>query len=321
MRKLISFLKEKNRLILMVTSISILVLLLISPVDASVNNWEFSPQEPICGDTISIEGNASPEEKVDVFVTFEKTVPVSSGKFEYILEDVKIPGGLNNLFKVEAMGAKNLNVRVKVLVWVTKSSEASGDTATVSQSNVPPGTYMIKIDGDAAEGVSEVNLKITAFQRIDADSSGVFSYSYNTKAVPSGDFEIKVGEITKKLTIQSERDTDSNSDSSSDLNPDSSPSSSSSRKTKYSPSSENKSSLLPDNKSSPESVASKTLEKENNSEILTPDKNLEKKKTQVHASEENIQKHNFLGPSLDKFYLLIGMGVGVLILIIYLRKK
>ena len=176
------------------------ITVLEKPVPAS--DWEFSPQEPVSGDILNINGSASPGEKVDVFVTFEKTVPVSEGKFEYNLKDVKIPEGFNNFFTVEARGAENLNVRVKMVLWVTKSSEASGDTATVSQSNVPSGTYKIKIDGDAGEGVSEVNLKITAFQRIKADSNGDFSYSYNTKAVPPGDFEIKVGGITKEITIK-----------------------------------------------------------------------------------------------------------------------
>ena len=176
------------------------ITVLEKPVPAS--DWEFFPQEPVSGETLNINGNASPEEKVDVFVTFEKTVPVPKGKFEYNLKDVKIPEGFNNFFTVEARGAENLNVRVKMVIWVTKSSEASGDTATVSQSNVPSGTYKIKIDGDAGEGVSEVNLKITAFQRIKADSNGDFSYSYNTKAVPPGDFEIKVGGITKEITIK-----------------------------------------------------------------------------------------------------------------------
>jgi len=321
--KLTNFLRKRNRLALMVTSISILLLLLIFPAAASVNNWEFSPQEPVCGDTISIKGNASPEEKVDVFVTFEKTVPVSSGKFEYILEDVKIPGGFNNFFKVEAKGAKNLNVKVKVVVWVTKSSEASGDTVTVSQSSVPPGTYTIKIDGDSEEGISNVDLKITAFQGIEADSNGDFSYSYNTKAVPSGDFEIKVGDIMKIITIQSEIGSSSNSDSdkNSNSNSDSSSASSSSKKTNFSPSAENKSSLLSETKPSPESVASETPEKENNSETLTPDKNLGEKEAYVQTSGENVQKHEFFGSSVDKFYLLTGMGAGVLILIIYLRRK
>ena len=80
------------------------------------------------------------------------------------MKEIKIPEGLNNFFTVEAEGAKNLNVRVKKVIWVTKSSEASGDTAIVSQSNVPPGTYKIKIDGNAEKRVPKVNLNITASQ-------------------------------------------------------------------------------------------------------------------------------------------------------------
>ena len=166
MQKLINFFRRGKELTFIIASLSILVLLLISPVTASVSDWEFSPQKPVSGDTLNIKGSASPGEKIDVFVDFEKTVPVSEGKFEYILEDVKIPEGFNNFFKVEASGAKNLNVGVKMGVWITKRSEASGNTAVVSQSNVPPGTYQMRIDGDAGEGASEVNLNIEAFQKI-----------------------------------------------------------------------------------------------------------------------------------------------------------
>jgi hypothetical protein len=297
----------------MVTSLSILILVLISPASASVYSWDFSPQEPVCGDIISIKGNASPEENVDVFVTFEKTVPVSSGKFEYILEDVKIPEGLNNRFTVEARGAKNLNVRVKIIIWVTKHSKASGNVATVSQSNVPPGNYIIKIDGDAAEGTSNVDLRITAFQGIKADSKGDFSYSYNTKAVPCGDFEIKVGDIKKKVTIQPESNSDSTSHSSSI--------SWSPGKTGYSSSKENKSALLTENKTSKEPTASAILEEKNGSKTLTPEKDLEEKKIQAHPSEKSTQKSEFFTSFVDKFYLLIGMGAAILILIIYSRRK
>lgn len=338
MYKLTNFRKKRDRLAFMITSLSILFLLLISPATASVNSWEYFPQEPVCGDTISIKGGASPGENVDVFVTFEKTVPVSSGKFEYTLEDVKIPGGLNNRFTVEARGAKKLNVRVKMVIWVTKSSEASGGTATVSQSSVPPGTYMIKIDGDANEGISNVDLKITAFQGIESDSNGDFSYSYNTKAVPSGDFEIKVGDITKKVTIQPEGNSDSTSDSSSTSLPSakkvtiqpegnsdstsySSSTSSSSTKTGSSLSKENGSTLLPENKTSREPTTSATLEEKNDSKILTPEKDLEEKKIQAQPSEKSTQKSGFFGSFVDKYYLLIGMVAALLILILYSRRK
>ncbi|MGI5945315.1 MAG: hypothetical protein ACOX7X_11355, partial [Methanosarcina flavescens] len=210
-----NFTNKMKTLVYIVVVLSIFVLVVTSPAAASVNNWEFSPQEPVRGDTINIKGSASPGEEVGVYVTFDKTVPVSGGKFEYILEDVKIPGGLDNFFTVEARGAKNLNVRVKMVVWITKSSEASGETVTVSQSNVPPGTYDIKIDGEAKKGISNVNLKIKAFQKIKADSNGELGYSYNTKAIPPGDFEIKVGEITKTVTIKSGENSGSNTDSSS----------------------------------------------------------------------------------------------------------
>ena len=201
MKKSIKSFKRRKELAFITASLSILVLLSISSAAASVSDWEFTPQKLVSGDILNIKGSASPGEKIDVLVNFEKTVPISGGKFEYVLEEVKIPEGFNNCFKVEATGAKNLNVRTKMLVWLTKSSEASGNTAIVSQSRVPPGTYTIKIDGDA-EGVSEVNLKITAFQGIEADSNGDFIYSYNTTAIPPGDFEMKVGGITKGITVQ-----------------------------------------------------------------------------------------------------------------------
>lgn len=279
-----------------------------SPAAASVNSWEFSPQEPVCGDTISVEGNASPGEKVGLFVTFEKTIPVSEGKFEYTLEGVEIPWGLDNLFTVETRGVKNLNVRVKTIVWIAKSSEASGEIATVSQSSVPPGTYLIKIDGDAGEGTSNVDLKITAYQGIKTDSNGDFSYFYNTKTVPPGNFEIKVGGSAKEVTIQPKKNSHSNSGSSS-------------TKTILSPSIENKSSLLPDAESSLKPIASETLEEKKNFEVLTPDKDLEERKTQAQLLEKSIQKHEPLGLTVDKLCILTGMGTAVLILILYSRRK
>jgi PKD repeat protein len=174
----------------------------------TVSGWEYSPKNLVSGDIINIKGNASPGEKIDAFANFNKTIPVSGGKFEYILENVKIPDGLKNSFTVKAIGAKNLNVRVKMLIWLTKSSEALGNTAIVSQSNVPPGTYDIKIDGDAGEGISSVNLNITASQEITADSKGNFSCSYDTTSIPPGIFEIEIGSITKELIIQPKENLD-----------------------------------------------------------------------------------------------------------------
>ncbi|MCO5383138.1 MAG: hypothetical protein NHB15_14570 [Methanosarcina barkeri] len=252
-------------------------------------------------------------------------------------------------------------MRVKMIVWITKSSEVSGDVVTVSQSSVPPGTYRIKIDGDVKEGASDVNLKITAFQEIEADSNGDFSYSYNTKAVPSGDFEIKVGSVSKKVTIQPEETSESTSDSSSansypaktelspsaetesslspetgsslspetkpSLSPETKPSLSPETKPSLSPetkpslSPETGSSLSPETKPSLEQTDSETPEENNDSEVLTPEKNSEGKNIQAQPSRKDTNKSEFLRLFTEEFYLLAGVGAAILILIIYSRRK
>ncbi len=323
----INFCNLIKKLALIIASLSIVSLLSISPAVAAVNGWEFSPQKPVSGDILNIQGSASPEEYIDAFVTFEKTVSVSDGEFEYILEDVKIPEGMNNRFTVEATGAKNLNVRVKMVVWVTKSSEASGDTAIVSQSSVPSGTYKIKIDGDAGEGVSKVKLKITAFQSIKADSNGEFTYSYSTKSIPSGDFDIKVGGITKTVTIKSEENSGSTSDSSST---DTSSKGSTSSDSSFEDSSSEKSpssSSIPTNSSSADVEShvnldnSGVIQEKGTSEVTNQNEDLVNKENKTQLSGKSTQASGSSGQSTDKLYLLAGMGAGLLILIIYSRKK
>lgn len=282
--------RQKGHAFMVIFSVLILTLLTISPSSATVSSWEISPEEPNLGDTLRIKGSASPEEEVEVQVTFEKDVQASDGKYEYILENVKIPEGFNNRFTVEASKASNLNVRVKMLIWITKSSEASGTTATVTQSSVPPGTYQIKMDGDAKGKTSTVNLKITAVQQIKADSSGDFSYSYNTKAVPPGDFEISVGGITKKITLQQKETHVAKSDHSSQ-----------------------------EKEPVKEQTPSETQEETENIEaVLNPNQSTEQVKDKEIQKPQPVEKG---GLSLNTVYILGGMVAAILILILYSKRQ
>ena len=112
---------------------------------------------------------------------------------------MKIPAGFNNRFTVQAIGVDDLNVRVKMIIWITITGKAKDGDATVSQAGVPPGTYKIRLDGKS--NASDVKLRITGFQRVKVDS-GSFSYKYDTKSIPSGNFEVKVGDVTKQVTLQ-----------------------------------------------------------------------------------------------------------------------
>jgi|Deesub1362A_J573_1020465.scaffolds.fasta_scaffold00033_199 hypothetical protein len=186
----------------MVRYLVFIILMLAIPASASVNTFDIHPSHPYQGDTVVIEGYADPNEDVPITVMFRLRVPVEGGEFKYYLYDVNIPTS-NNRFTVSATNCEKLDVSVKILIWLTKSSEGSGGTATVSQSNVPPGTYDIRIKGDAVEGASYSDLTITAWTSLKADSSGYFTYSYNTKPIPPGTFELRVGGMSRIITLES----------------------------------------------------------------------------------------------------------------------
>ena len=104
---------------------------------------------------------------------------------------------------MRAVNVKNLYVSVKVLLlfWVTKGVEAKDGVAAISQGNVPPGTYDVVIYGDAAEGASKVIIQITASTRIVTGQNGLYEYSYDTRSIPPGKFTVKVGGVTKTVTL------------------------------------------------------------------------------------------------------------------------
>jgi|Deesub1362B_J571_1020462.scaffolds.fasta_scaffold00093_19 hypothetical protein len=173
----------------------------LSTVRAEVVDLSVSPENPVRGDMVTVYGTASPNEEVRVDVSFEKVVPVQNGEYLFTIDDVVIPEGKNR-FTVTAYGANDLKVSVRLffnLIWVTLGSEASNGVATVTQGNVPPGTYDVQIHGKSSQ--NSVRLKITATGYIKADGEGRFSYSYKTSSMPLGDFVIKAGGVSKVVTL------------------------------------------------------------------------------------------------------------------------
>ncbi|WP_229395419.1 hypothetical protein [Methanosarcina sp. DH1] len=161
-------------------------------------SWELTPENS-AGDVIEIKGTGFVGDTAKVQVSFEKDVTVQDGKYEYMLENIIIPSGFDNSFTVQATGADELNVRAKIILWLTKSAKAQNGIATVSQTGVPPGTYNIRIDGKASG--STVKLKITAVQEVEVDSEGNLNYEYNTKSIPAGSFKVIIGGVEKQIEL------------------------------------------------------------------------------------------------------------------------
>lgn len=169
----------------------IFFLSIINPV-AGIN-FTISPENPVVGQDITIRGTGGqPNQLLSPSITFEKTETVVDGIYDYRLTGIKIPSGDNN-FVATARNVNNLNVRVKLLFWWTVGANAANGIATVSQSNVPSGTYDIRMDGDAAQGASSVPLTITASSKITADAQGNFTTTYSTSGIPMGNFKLDIG--------------------------------------------------------------------------------------------------------------------------------
>jgi len=178
----------------------IIAIIFIPLAYADVTELHILPENPIQGDTITISGKASPDELINIIVSYDKTLTTSEGKYLYCIDGIKIPPKPNS-FKVIAEGVENLNIRVKLLFWWTGSADASAGTATISHSNMLPGTYKAQIDGVPTAGTSTVVLKITGEQTIEADHNGNFECSYITDVFPTGEFIVHAGGLSKTIYL------------------------------------------------------------------------------------------------------------------------
>ncbi len=177
-------------------------LLLILPSYA-ISDFKISPDNPKIGDTITVFGKANPNEEIPCIIWFEITPIENPPHFKYIMNDVNIPTMPNN-FKVIAKNVNRLYVSVKMGIWITKSATANKDgVAVISKSNVPTGTYDIKIGGVIKNTSKPVNLKIIASTKIKADENGNFKYSYKVSNLPEGTMvHLDIGGVKKDILIK-----------------------------------------------------------------------------------------------------------------------
>jgi hypothetical protein len=162
-----------------------------------------------------ITGNGSGE--LTLTVTIRDTAPVYSGRYSYDIvginvppistpwnrttpgygyefPGVSIPGKPNN-YTVTAEGVENLNIGLKQLrgnstrTWITTRIDAAEDGSASTETDlISPGSYHVKIFGDAAEDVSLVDLTMTLVKNIIVD--GRFNLSIDTTGFPSADYTI-----------------------------------------------------------------------------------------------------------------------------------
>lgn len=149
--------------------------------------------------SIIVSGKSSPDESLPFAASFQMQLPVEAGQYEYETS-ITVPQKPNS-FAIKVQNIKDLNAGVKMGIWLTKRFEASGGTATLSQSNIPPGSYNLKIFGQALEASSSVSVEVTAETEVKADENGDYSLAIETAGMPGGEYLIRGAGQTKSVQV------------------------------------------------------------------------------------------------------------------------
>lgn len=175
------------------------LILIIFTLLSICSAFDLSPAHPSPGDKITLTGTASPSEEVSLRSSFTMNLPVAAGQYEYETS-VEIPQKPNR-FKVTARNVQDFNAGVKLGIWITKSFPASSGTASISQSDVPPGRYSLKMFGEAQPGSTVVPVEVVAETKIAADSSGKYTLDIDTSGIPVGDYRIEGAGDSKTIHL------------------------------------------------------------------------------------------------------------------------
>jgi hypothetical protein len=129
--------------------------------------------------------------------------------YSYTLPGIYIPGKPND-FTVTTSKVKNLNIGLKkdpvktginhTRIWVASQTQAdTSGNATITSDLLSPGSYQIKIFGDAVENVTQVNLTMTLVKKIIIN--GRFNLGINTTGFPSGNYSLTAKALNGSLCL------------------------------------------------------------------------------------------------------------------------
>lgn len=183
------------------TSATLASLLILISVCSAL---DISPPNPNPGDTVTITGQAQPNQEVSLRSSFHMDLPIIGGGYNYETA-INVPQKPNR-FTFTAKNVEDLNVGLRLGMWITKRFEATGGTIRMSQSNIRPGKYTIKLFGQALPGVSRVPIEVQAETTVKADDIGRYSLDIDTSGVPSGEFRIDGLNESKLIWLGSTRD-------------------------------------------------------------------------------------------------------------------
>jgi len=166
---------------------------------SSCQAFDLTPENPQPGQEITLPGTASPGEDVSFQSSFSMNLPVAGGQYEYETS-VQVPQKPNR-FTVTASNVEEFNAGIKIGIWITKGFTPSGGSVRLSQADVPPGSYHLKVFGKALSGAASVPVAVEAETTVKADSSGRYELIIDTTGIPAGEYRIQGGGESKTISL------------------------------------------------------------------------------------------------------------------------
>jgi Fe-S oxidoreductase len=166
-----------------------------------VKEIEITPLQPKPGDPINIIIKGACLERVPVEIDYEQTIPVINNELFLQMDKVNVPWPKNRLF-IEAKNVATLNVAAKFLLWVYKKVDIVNGVGQYTLRDVPKGTYSVKLNGTAMQGVSNVTITITAFSELQLDEEGICIYTFHPNPNHKGNLAVICAEIEKRVEIK-----------------------------------------------------------------------------------------------------------------------
>lgn len=149
--------------------------------------------------SVTIAGKAAPDERLRFAASFQMQLPVEAGQYQYETS-IAVPQKPNR-FTVKVQNVQDLNAGVKMGIWLTRHFEASGGVAALSQADVPPGRYNLKVFGQALTGRTSVPVNVRVETEVKADRTGEYSLTIDTNGIPRGEYNIQGAGQTKTLKV------------------------------------------------------------------------------------------------------------------------
>jgi hypothetical protein len=179
--------------------VGLFLTLVVSAFVMMSSDFTITPSNPVVGDSITIKGTATPNTPVTIQISYDKSLPVLNGAYQFVLRGVVIPTGSNSI-TVKTTNVKSMSVGLKQKLWTTVTAKVVNGVSTLTQNNLSPGTYDAIIYGNS--GASSIQLSVVAAKTLTSDSKGNYIYVYNSSGMPKGKYTVKVGNVTKSFMLK-----------------------------------------------------------------------------------------------------------------------